>query len=74
MIDRGNSWTSLVSAHLMSKALTAFCPTVPFQECLYSKHPWKMQCFFPEQKAGMVTSHPKRPGLCKLKAPPLGCG
>ena len=58
MIDRGNSWTSLVSAHLKSKALTAFCPTAPFQECLYSKYPWKMQSVFPPRTKGRRAYQP----------------
>lgn len=63
----GTLWTSLVSTHLMSKALTAFCSTVSFQGYLYSEHPWKMELVSPSRTKG------RHAGRHKLKVPLLWC-
>lgn len=64
-------WTSLVSAHLMSKALGCLLCHRPFQEWLASILKDGVSVSF-QNKNSMLTSHPKGPGALQAEGPSSG--
>lgn len=80
-IVRGDSspWTSYVSAHLVSEALTALCSRLSLQGPLHIHQPWKgmppsrakgrFADSRKEDRAGMVAAHYKRFRFPEFKVP-----